>query len=188
MIGINVKDQVTPYIDNFLRTYPRFTSTLMSSLGWYVTRETKALLNNSSFTSRWKARVPLEIRRKLDSYAPKSWFGKMKRAIAYHFDYNGPPTTDIGWSSASAAMYGRIHEEGTRRTVTPFLRGYFARRGVPLSENKKYIKVPKRPIFADSMEIIEPKIGPYMEQKVVEYIAKNGVTKKVKTRKYEVFG
>lgn len=186
MIEVNVRDSVTPYIESFLRENPRFIRSLTKSVGWFVQREIKKLSRNSRITSRWRKRTPLKrVRRKLDAEAPDPWLGKLRNAIGYQY---ADGAVLIGWTSPTAAMEGRIQEEGARRTVTPQLRGYFARKGVPLSESKKHIKVPERPLYEPAMEIVEPQIGTFMADKVKKYIEKDGFVKKAATRKYEVFG
>lgn len=94
----------------------------------------------------------------------------------------------IGWTSRSAAMEGRIFEEGTEKPVTPFTRRFFGRRGVPLRWNTQTLHVPKRPMFEPAIKIVQPAIGGYVDKKVASYIDRGGFTKKISKRKYEVFG
>lgn len=186
MITVDVRDDITPLIRSWLQQNPKFIRSLTKSLGWYVQREIKTLSRDSRITSHWPARTPLKIRRKLDTQAPRQWLGKLRNAIGYQY-YEG--AVMIGWTSATAAAEGRIQEEGTRRTVTPFLRRYFGRRGVPLRGNTTEIYVPARPLFEPAMDLVQPKLGDFVSQRVGEYINNGGFVKSAgKSRKYEVFG
>lgn len=186
MISIDVRDEITPFIRSWLQQNPRFIRSLTKSLGWYAQREIKALSRDSRVTSRWPKRTPLKIRRKLDAQAPRQWLGKLRNAIGYQY-YEG--AVMIGWTSATSAMEGRIQEEGTQRTVTPFLRRFFGQRGVPLKGSTTHINVPARPLFEPAMELVQPKLGAFVSQRVGEYINNGGFVKSAgKGRKYEVFG
>lgn len=186
MISVSLKDEITPMITRFLQNNPRFISSLTKSVGWFVQSNTKKLSQQKRITSKWKKRVPLDIRRKLDDQAPEKWLGQLRQAIGYQY-VNGSAL--VGWTSATAAMEGRIQEFGTTRQVTPRLRQFFSSRGVPLSDRKERIRVPARPLFDPAMDIIQPKLTDFMEQRVYKYIENGGFTKNVgKGRKYEVFG
>lgn len=188
MITVSIKDAITPLIQRYLENNPRMIRSLSKSIGWFVQKEVKTLSQSSTITSKWRKRVPLNIRRKLDAKAPKNWLGQLRRAIAYSYN-NQRSAVEIGWSSATSAMEGRVQEFGATRVVTPRLRGFFSYRGVPLGEHKKTIRVPARPLFEPSMEIIQPKIGDFVAYRVGNYMKNGGFTKSVgKGRKYEVFG
>lgn len=189
MITVSIKDAITPLIQRYLENNPRMIRSLSKSIGWFVRDNVRKYLRDDSFTSRWKRRVPFEIRQKLEQgKAPEAWYGKLRQAIVYSFN-NSNNTVSVGWGSHTAAMEGRIQEFGNTRTVTPLVRRYFALRGVPLSDKKQFIRVPARPLFEPSMEIIQPKIGDFVAYRVGNYMKNGGFTKSVgKGRKYEVFG
>lgn len=186
MITVDVKDEITPLLKRYLENNPRMIASLTKSLGWYVQGSIKKL-GRERLAEKWRERVPLEVRRKLDEQAPKGWLGKLRRAIGYSYN-SATQSVAIGWTSSSAAMEGKIQEFGASREVTPRLQKYFAARGVPLSEHKKRIKVPKRPIYEPAMDIIYPKLGDYVREKVESYMENGGhVRNTAKSRKYEVF-
>lgn len=186
MITVTIKDQITPEINYFLQNNPRFISSLTKSIGWYVQGRIKKLTYGSTVTAPWQERIPLKVRRKLDPKAPKQWLGQLRRAIGYAYKDGA---VNIGWTSSTAAMEGRIQEYGATKTVTPFLRRYFGRRGVHLRWDTTTLTVPARPVFEPSMKVIQPEIGPFMAQKVKNYVEKGGFVKSAgKGRKYEVFG
>lgn len=186
MITVDIRDEVTPLIKRYLTDNPRMLASLSKSLGWYVQSETKKL-SRGAIAGGWPKRSPLEIRRKFDRSAPKGWLGKLRRAIGYAYN---PATKSvaIGWTSLSSAVDGRIQEFGVTRQVTPRLRNYFAAHGVPLSEGKTSIKIPARPVFEPAMDIIQPKLGDYVTQKVASYMENGGHARTAgKGRTYEVF-
>lgn len=188
MITVSIKDAITPLVQRYLENNPRMIRSLSKSIGWFVQKNVKELSQSSAVTSKWRKRVPLDIRRKLDAKAPKNWLGQLRRAIAYSYN-NQRSAVEIGWSSATSAMEGRVQEFGATRIVTSRLREFFSSRGVRLGERKKTIRVPARPLFEPSMEIIQPKIGDFVGYRVGKYMKNGGFTKNVgKGRKYEVFG
>ena len=190
MITVSINDGITPTIANYLKNNPQMLRSLSKSVGWYVQKNIKALVkNNTQLTSQWPERSPYaKVRRKLDYMAPKIWMGRLKRAIGYSYSYN-EGSVNIGWTSSTGAKYGRIQEYGEERQVTPSMAGYFARAGVPLSPNKKFIRVPARPLFEPAMDIINPQIGDFVQSRVSEYMKNGGFARKEgKSRRYRVWG
>ena len=188
MITISIKDAITPLIQRYLENNPRMIRSLSKSIGWFVQKNIKTLSQSSAITSKWRRRTPLDIRRKLDAKAPKNWLGQLRRAIGYSYN-NQRNAVEVGWTSSTAAMEGRVQEFGANRNVTPRLREFFASRGVRLGERKKTIRVPARPLFEPSMEVIQPNISDFVSYRVGNYMKNGGFTKNVgKGRKYEVFG
>lgn len=187
MLTVETRDEITPLVKRYLENNPRMIRSLTKSVGWFTQREIKDLIAKGILSSEWKQRSPYEVRRKLDNKAPKKWLGKLQRTIAYQYKGSGSEV-DIGWASRSAAVIGRLQEEGATRTVTPALRSFFASKGVPLNSHKKNIKLPARPIYDIAMQSIQPKIGPFINERVTKYIQNGGFVKNAgKGRKYEVF-
>lgn len=184
MIELSIQDNITPAIAQFLENNPQFIRSLTKSSGWYVQSQIKKLSQQNRITSKWKQRTPLEVRRKLDKEAPEKWLGQLRQAIGYQY-VNGAAL--VGWTSPTAAMYGRVQEFGTTRQITPRLREFFASRGMPLNAKKQRIKVPARPLFEPAMDVVEPKMLDFIEQRVQKY-ANGGFMKNAgKGRRYEVF-
>lgn len=202
MITVDVRDEITPFIRSWLQQNPRFMRSLSKSIGWYVRGSVRRLVRDGNFPNRWEKRTPIEIRRKLDSKAPIQWLGKLRQAIVYQSISND--TVAIGWGSYTAAMEGRIQEEGIARKVTPFLRRYFGRRGVPLKGSTTQIVVPARPLFEPAMDTIRSDLGVFINNRVAEWINNNNRKVDVEMKgeafdktnfnayrqgqKYEVFG
>lgn len=183
IVAISLQDGISPFLQAWLKNNPRFIRSATKSVGWYVQREIKG--NIDTIAGGWKERVPYAIRKRLSKTAPKSWLGKMRRAIGYQYIDNG--VVNIGWTSKTSAYYGRIQEEGTTRPVTDNVREFYRKRGVALSERKTQIRVPARPIYEPAMQIVQPGIVPHIENKVANYIKNGGFTKTVTRRKYTVY-
>ena len=186
MIEISVKDQVTPMINRYLAQNPKFMRALTKSLGWYVSGRIKRLINTKKFqtVANWRERIPLDVRRKLNPQEPKEWYGQMRRAIGYQYADNA---VNIGWTSLTSAIYGRIQEFGITRTITPNIRRYFGEHGVHLKWNTNQLKVPARPLFNPVMPLIEPGIEEHVEKQVRKYILEGVPENSKPTRKYEVY-
>ena len=188
MITVSIKDAITPLIQRYLENNPRMIRSLSKSIGWFVQKDIKKLSQSTAITSKWRKRAPLGIRRKLDEKAPKNWLGRLRRAIGYSYS-NQTNTVELGWTSVTSAMEGRVQEFGAKRNVTPRLRAFFAKKGVMLSQKKRSINVPARPLFEPAMEIIQPNISDFVSHRVGNYMKNGGFTKTAgKGRKYEVFG
>lgn len=197
MIALEVKDEITPMISLWLSTNPKFIRSLTKSVGWYVQKNIKQLVNDPSFNSRWPARMPYEKRRKLAARfrkrTSKQWMGRLKKAIGYGYD-SASSSTMIGWTSSASAYDGDRFEKGVKYRITPTLRRYFALKGMVLSKDKPYIDVPARPLFEPAMKVIQPKLKPYIEEKVSGYIRNGGFQRNPAKKnhlaggKYKVFG
>lgn len=187
MLTVETRDEITPLIKRYLENNPQMVLSLAKSVGWYTQKEIKSLISKGELPNDWQQRSPYAIRRKLDSNAPKKWLGKLQRAIAYQAKGSGGEV-DIGWASRSAAVIGRLQEQGASRTVTPALRSFFTSKGVPLSSGKKDIRLPARPIYEPAMQKVQPQIGTFINERVTRYIQNGGFVKNAgKGRKYEVF-
>lgn len=174
MITVSIKDAITPLVQRYLENNPRMIRSLSKSIGWFVRGNVRKYLRDDRFTSRWKRRVPYEIRQKLEQgKAPKAWYGKLRQAIVYSYN-DSNNTVSVGWGSHTAAMEGRIQEFGNTRTVTPLVRRYFALRGVPLSNRKQFIKVPARPLFEPTMDKMHSELGEFVTDRVQKWMQNNG--------------
>lgn len=187
MIKLDVRDAISPKIENWLRDNPKYIRSLTKSIGWFVQKEIKRLSNDTAVTSGWRERMPLKLRRKLADRAPKQWLGKLKKAIGYSYQQSDGSVV-IGWTSRTSAMYGKWQEEGAEKPVTDAVRRRFAAREVPLGAGKKTLKLPQRPLYSPAMRIINPKLKAFVDEKVSKWIKNGGFTRNsVPTRKYEVF-
>ena len=183
VVTIGVQDEIGPFLQEWMRNNPRFLRSATKSAGWYVQKEIKG--NIDTVAAGWKPRVPYWVRKRLSATAKVRWLGSMRRAIGYQ--YVDPGAVNIGWTSSTAAGYGRIFEQGAKRRVTDFVRAFYRVRGVALSSQKQFIRVPARPLYGPAMRIVQPGIVPHIENKVADYIKNGGFTKKVTRRKYKVY-
>lgn len=168
MIVISVKDDITPFISDWLAKMPTWKKRLSRALGWYSQKRVKELSNNPVITTSYQERVPYWVRNALDyeHKAPKMWWGKLRQAIGYQATDS---FTLLGWTSKASAFDGRVQEEGTSRSVTPQLRRYYIARG--LYVRKEVINVPARPLFNPAMQVVQPEFGSFMHRKVTDYIS-----------------
>ncbi|WP_405379570.1 hypothetical protein [Phascolarctobacterium sp.] len=185
MIDVSIRDEITPLITEQMRKTPAFMRGLTKSIGWYVQKGVKTAITRNQISAGWEERIPLGIRRKLDEKAPRQWYGRLKQAIGYQYKDG---VVEIGWTSSTSAMEGRIQEFGTQRNVTPVLRAYFAKHGVPLKESTTKLDVPARPVFEPAMDVVEPGIAGHVDSKVKQFMEKGSFGGKAKSsRKYVVF-
>lgn len=182
VITIGVQDGISPFLQEWLRNNPRFLRSTTKSAGWYVQKGIKKSVPQIS--PGWKERIPYKVRKKLVPSAPKTWLGRMRRAIGYQYLENG--SVAIGWTSSTAA-YGRVFEQGATRAVTAATRRRWGRAGVPLKWSTVELHNPARPLYEPAMQIVTPGIVPHIENKVADYIKNGGFTKKVTRRKYKVY-
>lgn len=182
---INVSDEISPMLKRFVESNPRYFRALGKSVGWWYQRETKAEIKQGHAGSvEYPERWALELRRKLDPKAPRMWYGKMRQAIGYEY-VDGK--VNIGWTSATAARYGDLQEQGFKKVVTQKMRNYFRSVGINLSNNIQQLNIPERPIFEPMSDVMTPKIAPYVVDKLSKYIDGNVEFGKKNRRKYKVY-
>ena len=187
IIEINVADEISPAIKRIIDHNPSYLRKLSKSLGWWFSQNTKKeILSGNPGGERYQERLPLDVRRKVGrGQGAKEWYGKMRRAIGYQYR-NGAVV--IGWTSNTAAYYGRIQEFGYKRQVTEAIRKRWAAAGYPLSKNKSELVIPKRPVFDPVTAKLESKVAPYAEEKINAYLTENVEFGKKNRRRYVVYG
>lgn len=175
MIQIDISDSITPTFKELLRENKRWAGRVGKSLGYFVSTEVKkGAQSGSPGGESFEPRIPYTARRAI-SNASKSWYGRMRQAIGYTYS-NG--SVYIGWTSPTSAKYGRMQEYGFERRVTPALRSHWAKavaksRGSlhMLSGDTTEIDVPARPLFDPMYKELQPKLAPYVEDKLKSYVA-----------------
>lgn len=187
MLKISLEDNISPTVKYWIAQNPKFLQSLAKSMGWFVRKRIKELINNDTLANRWEQRAPLKVRKMLSrrNKASKKWLGGMRNAIVYQ--YKGDNVSIVGWASSNAAAYGKDFEEGRIRGVTPAIRRYYAYKKIPLSKNKNAIILPKRPIYAPAMAIIDKELPEFVQGKVARYMAKGREGFSAPKRLYEVF-
>ena len=188
MIEIDVSDEINPFLKNTLNQSETYTRRIAKSLGYMYQKETKDTIKYGAPNGeQYPKRVPFKLRKALNEYAPRVWYGRLRRAIGYEYLGNG--SVAIGWTSATASKYGHLQEQGYTRNITSAMRKKWASAGYPLAPNKTELKTPPRPVFEPMSRQIKPKIAPYVEDKIIRYM-NNAVEygkKKNERRVYKVY-
>jgi hypothetical protein len=186
IIEINVADQLSPMLQRMIEHNPAYIRHLGKSLGYLYQKETKQeIATGEPGGYEYPERIPYSMRKALSRSARQNWYGRMAQAIGYAYD-NG--SVLIGWTSSTAAYYGRLQEYGFTKDVTDTMRKHFAAAGYPLSADKQVLDTPPRPVFEPVNRVLEPKIVPYVEEKLNAYMNENvdfGVAKE--RRVYKVY-
>jgi hypothetical protein len=136
--------------------------------------------------------MPLAMRQKIEKIFGNRQkiayplLGRLANAVGYQYK-PAVESVETGWLSRSAAQLGGTIEGGLTRNITDDMRYAFWAAGVPLSRKKGQIVVPPRPTFGPMYRLLEPKIEPYMSQKIFQYMDEGTPTQASATRKYTVF-
>ena len=182
---IDVTDEISPMLLRFMERNPRYIRALGKSVGWWYSKQIKTEIGEGHAGSvEYPERWSLELRRKLDPKAPRKWYGKMRSAIGYEYD-NG--VVKIGWTSATASRYGDLQESGYSKAVTDRMRKYFRSVGINLSNSISNLNIPSRPIYTPMAQEMFPKVAPYIENKLSDYMQGNVAFGKRNRRKYKVY-
>ncbi len=185
-IQINVSDEISPMLLRMLEHNKAYMRHVTKSLGYMFQKETKAGVSSGSPGGEtFPERLPYKLRKAVGK-AGFGWYGKMVRAIGYAYNANSG-TVDIGWTSSTAAMYGRIQEFGVTKDVTPNMRKHWAAAGYPLSPFTQELEVPARPVFDPMAAKLEPEIPSYVEKKLESYMTENVEYGKKNRRTYKVY-
>ena len=186
-VEIDVTDEIEPLLGRMSTHNKRAMASAAKSLGYFMQAEIKEGIDSGSpGGATFTERIPHEIRKALqEGSAAKKWYGKMKNAIGYQYKDG---TLSIGWTSRTSAMYGRKQEFGYKTLVTDAIRARYARANVKLSQNKKYIYLPKRNVFDPMSQELQPKVSPYVQDKLNHYQEENVEFSKKARRKYKVYG
>lgn len=190
VVKVTLNDGLTPFVRGWLDNNPRMKRSVLKSTGWFVQAQLKKGSEGKVASSAsWKERWALERRRLLNPRAPEEWYGELRRALGYAYVGNTDDGfVEVGWTSRTSAMYGRVQEEGYKRVVTPFVRKFFGERGIYFRGSTKFLEIPARPFIDAKYDEIRDKVPERINKQVAKYIRDGGFMKKIgKTRKYEVY-
>lgn len=187
IVEIDVTDEIEPLLELMSKQNKRAMASAARSLGYFLQAEIKeGIKKGSPGGATFTERIPYEIRKALQGgEAARTWYGKMRNAIGYQYKDG---VLSIGWVSRTSAMYGRKQEFGYRTPVTDVIRKRYAEAKVKLSPNTKYLELPKRNVFDPMAHELQPKISPYVQDKLDHYQAGNVKFSKKARRKYKVYG
>ena len=184
IITVDVTDEIQPLLERMALNNPKSLAAAAKSLGWFLQKEIKkGIKSGAPGGETFKERRPYEVRSALGN-AAKTWYGRMSRAIGYQY-HDG--ILRVGWTSRTAAMYGRKQEFGNVTKVTEEIRKKFARAGYPLRKDTTEIVLPERNVFDPMAGELYPQIAPYVQQKLNEYANGDVAFSKKSRRKYKVY-
>jgi hypothetical protein len=152
------------------KEFPKFTASALKSTGWMMQKEIKKGITSKA--PGGKAYLPTmpAKKRKLFEQAfgrvAKGQYpvmGKLKQAIGYEFNKKRMEVT-VGWLSISAVQLGKKLEEGFRTPVSDRTRRALARVGI-FARSDTW-DVPPRPTIGPMFDYLEPRIHPYLEEKI----------------------
>lgn len=193
-VHVEITDYATSWLEWAAKEFPKFTASALKSTGWMMQKEIKAGITRKA--PGGKAYLPTmpAKKRKLFEQAfgrtPKGQYpvmGKLRQAIGYEFNKNRQEVT-VGWLSISAVRIGKRLEEGFRTPVSDKMR--LALASVGIFTRSDVWDVPPRPTIGPMFDYLEPRIQPYLEEKIwgkVEGQGQSGAAKNPK-KKYIVKG
>jgi hypothetical protein len=170
VLKISVENNISPFFNYLMKARPDFMSKAMKSLGYNFMKDIRAgMRSGEPDGAPWKERLPAKVRRDIGGRASSIWWGKLSNALGY--EYQDPGKVAIGWKSRSATFDADSLETGQTRAVTAKTRIRWSRRGHPLKWSTGYIKLPSRPLFIPMWKQLEPKIAPFIEGRLTDYLS-----------------
>lgn len=189
--GVYIIDSATPFLQGLADTKPEWMRKALKSVGWMMQQEIKrGIRSGAPGGKKYVEGMSTARRREIDDQkdGPKKSYrtlGKLVNAVGYQYKPTAQEVT-VGWLSSSAVRLGTWQEKGVKEPVNMGMRRLFLSAGVGLT--KSMIEIPARPTFDPMAEYLEPKITPYLEEKIASYV--NGFSPPASTnrRKYRVRG
>lgn len=169
-VHVEITDSASPWVEWAAKEFPKFTASALKSTGWMMQKEIKKGITSKA--PGGKAYLPTmpAKKRKLFEQAfgrvAKGQYpvmGKLKQAIGYEFNKKRMEVT-VGWLSISAVQLGKKLEEGFRTPVSDRTRRALARVGI-FARSDTW-DVPPRPTIGPMFDYLEPRIHPYLEEKI----------------------
>lgn len=187
VINLDIADEISPMIERALQHNKAYLRHITKSLGWYIQKEVKAgIKSGAPGGDKFPERIPWKVRHALQGRAARSWYGSMVRAVGYEYRDG---VVNVGWTSRTAAKYGRKQEEGYSVKVTPDIRlKWFKKAHIILNKETKELTDEPRPVFDPMARVLEPRFPKYVEDKVTSYMTENVTYGKKNRRKYRVYG
>lgn len=188
---IKIIDNATPWLKGMAMAKPDWERKSLKSAGWMMQQEIKkGIRSGSPGGQKYAPYMKPSRRRLLQGDAGKTRYrpmGQLYNAVGYQYDSSGGRVS-VGWLSPSAVWLGSKQEKGASTSVNPKMRALFALSEVPLSKGKSTIVIPARPTYSPMYTILEPKMMPYIEGKILEYANSGAPTAKGGGRNYKVYG
>ena len=115
-------------------------------------------------------------------YSP---LGKLSNAVGYQYD-KGKQSVRVGWLSNSAKRLGERIEEGYTKQITEPMRKKLFAAGVPLPKGKSMFKIQPRHTYSPMKAALQPKLKPYIEDKIGDYAIYGPAAQSASRRNYKV--
>lgn len=188
IIEIDVVDEISSMLEHMGEKAPKALGRAAKSLGYHIQKEIKKQVRSGAPGGiPFEERIPRKIRRAVQGgRAASAWYGKMANAIGYQYEEKSG-MLKIGWTSKTAALYGKIQEEGQMTAVTNEVRKKWRMAGYPLKADTAELDLPPRPIFEPMKPVIEPKITPFVQKKLNDYMTESVHVGQRSRRKYKVY-
>lgn len=172
---IDIIDEATGYLQGLANKFPVFWQRSLKSLGWMMQKEIKAGIQSGAPGGQpYDKKMPVAKRQLLDTIfrhkAQRAYplFGKLRTAVGYDKSKVDQGWITVGWLSRSAVYYGSKMEKGVFYNVTRKMRYAFKMGG--LNVRKEEIIVPKRETFGPMRQVLEPRVVPYLIEKMAALI------------------
>ena len=191
---ITVADECESYLQALGADIPNWRSKALRSLGWMMQDAIKRGIKSKSPGGK-----PYPMRHRMSAldrnmmhpelmqsrYPP---LGKLVKAIGYQYREKQQAVV-VGWLSRSAAALGRKVQDPQPIPVTGKMRRKFFLAGVGMRKSTMAIRPRSYDTIQPMRKVLEPKVIPYLEDKLYEYfqLGPSGVGAGWKKRKkYQV--
>lgn len=111
--------------------------------------------------------------------------GKMSNAVGYQYDKSNQ-SVKVGWLSNSARELGKRIEAGYSKPITDPMRRTLFAGGIQLAKNKRVFDVKPRNTFGPMKQALQPKLVPYISNKIGEYALNGPARSGTLGRRYKV--
>lgn len=194
-IDIDITDSVEPWCREVIRCKTKMRKEALGKLGGHLRKEIKkGMKSKSPGGSPYKKTMKAKDRRKLEQAfgaQPKRSYpilGRLYRAVGFEMNTHAE-ILKVGMLSKSAKSMMFIHEKGTKRRVTPFIRRKYFQAGLGISPKKQFINIPQRATFEPLKKKLVPTIPGYVQDSIADFL-ENGIKKpppRRRKRKYKVY-
>lgn len=188
---IKIIDNATPWLKGMAAGAPEWKRKALKSAGWMMQKEIKAgIRSGAPGGRRYTKGLPADKRKMLEKMLGNKgkskypMMGRLVNAVGYQYKDG---RVVVGWLSASAVNIGTKQELGLIRQVTDNMRYAFWAAGIPISRDRSTIAIPARPTFAPMRTVLEPKVMPWVEAKIIEYANSGAPISKGGGSRYKVY-
>lgn len=169
--SFSVIDEAGPFVNAMLISRHDWQRKALKSAGWFGQQETKkGIRSGAPGGKRYPAGIGSNNQSKLEQKRGRFLpLGRLGNAVSYQYTEG---KVEFGWQSSSAIYLGSKLEKGASIAVTEGMRKKFFASGLYISKNTNILQIPQMPTFDPMAQFLENKFGPYMEEKILEYMGK----------------